>query len=54
MSDVVVDSSVIAKWMSCSSHWTQHMGAKGVTADGPLYNTTHTDFPHVMLLGDWT
>jgi predicted nucleic acid-binding protein len=26
------------------------MGAKGVTADEPLYNVVHTDFPQIVLL----
>ncbi len=29
------------------------LGLKGVTADVPLYNTTHTDFPEIILLRDW-
>jgi predicted nucleic acid-binding protein len=31
----------------------QDLGLKGVTADGPLYNTIHADFPQVVLLCDW-
>jgi predicted nucleic acid-binding protein len=29
------------------------LGLKGVTADEPLYNTTHADFPEIILLRDW-
>ena len=29
------------------------LGAKGVTADEPRYNTTHADFPQIALLRDW-
>jgi predicted nucleic acid-binding protein len=32
---------------------TQDLGIKGVTADEPLYNATHADFPQVILLRDW-
>ncbi len=32
---------------------TQDLGLKGVTADEPLYNTTHVDFPLLILLRDW-
>jgi predicted nucleic acid-binding protein len=32
---------------------TQDLGLKGVTADEPLYNTTHADFPQIILLRDW-
>ena len=31
----------------------QDLGVKGVTADEPLYNTTHADFPRIMLLREW-
>ena len=31
----------------------QDLGVKGVTADEPLYNTTHADFPQIVLLRDW-
>ena len=31
----------------------QNLGVKGVTADEPLYNATHADFPQIMLLRDW-
>ena len=31
----------------------QDLGVKGVTADGPLYTTTHADFPQIVLLRDW-
>ena len=31
----------------------QNLGVKGVTADEPLFNTTHTDFPQIVLLRDW-
>jgi predicted nucleic acid-binding protein len=31
----------------------QVLGVKGVTADEPLYNATHTDFPQIVLLRDW-
>jgi predicted nucleic acid-binding protein len=31
----------------------QDLGVQGVTADEPLYNTTHADFPQVVLLRDW-
>jgi predicted nucleic acid-binding protein len=30
------------------------LGVRGVTADEPLYNTTHADFPEIILLRDWT
>ncbi len=26
---------------------------KGVTADEPLYNATHADYPEIILLRDW-
>ena len=29
------------------------LGIQGVTADEPLYNTTHSDFPQIVLLRDW-
>jgi predicted nucleic acid-binding protein len=29
------------------------LGLQGVTADEPLYNTTHTDFPQIILLRNW-
>ena len=29
------------------------LGVKGVTADEPLYNTTHADFPQIVTLRDW-
>ncbi len=31
----------------------QDIGVKGVTADEPLFNTTHVDFPQIVLLRDW-
>jgi predicted nucleic acid-binding protein len=31
----------------------QDLGVKGVTSDEPLYNTTHADFPQIVLLRDW-
>jgi predicted nucleic acid-binding protein len=31
----------------------QDLGVKDVTADEPLYNTTHADFPQIVLLRDW-
>ncbi len=31
----------------------QDLGVKGVTADEPLFNTTHVDFPQIVLLRDW-
>jgi predicted nucleic acid-binding protein len=31
----------------------QDLGVQGVTADEPLYNTTHADFPQIVLLRDW-
>ena len=31
----------------------QKMGVKGVTADEPLFNMTHADFPQIVLLRDW-
>lgn len=31
----------------------QDLGVKGVTADEPLYNMTHADFPQIVLLRDW-
>jgi hypothetical protein len=70
MSDVVVDSSVVAKWIlpeADSAHaerlttevpasggrLAHNLGVKGVTADEPLYNATHADFPLIVLLRDW-
>ncbi|MBI2803850.1 MAG: type II toxin-antitoxin system VapC family toxin [Planctomycetes bacterium] len=32
----------------------QDLGVRGVTADEPLYNTTHADFPQIVLLRDWS
>lgn len=32
---------------------TVELGAHGVTADEPLYNVVHTDFPQVVLLRNW-
>ncbi len=31
----------------------QKTGLQGVTADEPLYNTVHADFPQIVLLRDW-
>ena len=31
----------------------QDLGLKGVTADEPLYNTIHSDFPQIVLLREW-
>lgn len=31
----------------------QDFGIRGVTADEPLYNATHADFPQIVLLRDW-
>jgi predicted nucleic acid-binding protein len=31
----------------------QDLGVKGVTADEPLYNTTHVDIPQIVLLRNW-
>jgi predicted nucleic acid-binding protein len=31
----------------------QELDVKGVTADEPLYNTTHADFPQIVLLRNW-
>jgi len=31
----------------------QDLGLQGVTADEPLYNVVHTDFPQVILLRNW-
>ncbi len=31
----------------------QQLGARGVTADEPLYNVVHADFPQVVLLRHW-
>jgi predicted nucleic acid-binding protein len=31
----------------------QDLGLPGVTADEPLYNTTHADFPQLILLRNW-
>lgn len=31
----------------------QALGLSGVTADEPLYNSIHSDFPTVILLRDW-
>ena len=31
----------------------QDLGLQGVTADEPLYNAVHTDFPQVILLRNW-
>jgi predicted nucleic acid-binding protein len=30
----------------------QDLGVQGVTADEPLYNTTHRDFPQIVLVRD--
>jgi predicted nucleic acid-binding protein len=32
----------------------QDLGVKGVTADEPLYNMTHADFPNIVLLRNWS
>ena len=32
---------------------TERLGARGVTADEPLYNVVHKDFPQVVLLRNW-
>jgi len=32
---------------------SQDLGLQGITADEPLYNTIHTDFPHIILLRSW-
>jgi predicted nucleic acid-binding protein len=32
----------------------QDKGLSGVTADQPLYNSVHNDFPQIILLKDWT
>ena len=32
---------------------TQDLGLSGVTADEPLYQAVHSDFPQVVLLLDW-
>jgi len=31
----------------------QDLGLQGVTADEPLYNAIHTDFPQIVLLRNW-
>lgn len=31
----------------------QDLGVRGVTADEPLYNTTHADYPQIVLLRNW-
>ena len=31
----------------------QDLGLQGVTADEPLYNAIHTDFPQIILLRNW-
>ena len=31
----------------------QELGLNGVTADEPLYNVIHADFPQIVLLRDW-
>jgi predicted nucleic acid-binding protein len=31
----------------------RHLGLKGVTADQPLYNAVHADFPEIILLRNW-
>ena len=31
----------------------QDLGLQGVTADEPLYNAIHTDFPQIILLRHW-
>ena len=31
----------------------QELNLRGVTADEPLYNMVHTDFPNIVLLRDW-
>jgi predicted nucleic acid-binding protein len=32
----------------------QDLGLPGVTADEPLYNTVHGDFPQIILLRNWS
>jgi predicted nucleic acid-binding protein len=32
---------------------TEKLGVPGVTADEPLYNVTHADFPRITLLRNW-
>ena len=32
---------------------SEDMKLQGVTADEPLYNATHNDFPQIVLLRDW-
>lgn len=32
---------------------SRHLGLQGVTADEPLYNAVHADFPEIILLRDW-
>jgi len=32
---------------------SQDLGLRGVTADEPLYNATHTAFPNIVFLRDW-
>jgi hypothetical protein len=31
----------------------QDLGLRGVTADEPLYNAVHADFPQIILLRNW-
>jgi predicted nucleic acid-binding protein len=31
----------------------QDLDLRGVTADEPLYNSVHSDFPRIVLLRDW-
>ncbi len=31
----------------------RNLKMKGVTADEPLYNSTHADYPEIILLRDW-
>jgi predicted nucleic acid-binding protein len=99
MTDTVVDSSVVAKWILpeadraqadrlidevaligqrlialdlafvevANAIWKRHhrglatlfvalcqdLGLQGVTADEPLYNATHLDYPRIILLRNW-
>jgi predicted nucleic acid-binding protein len=32
---------------------SRDLGVRGVTADEPLYNSVHGDFPDIVLLRDW-
>ena len=47
MSDLVVDSSVVAKWV------LPEADSAKAPADKPLFNAIHADFPRIVLLRDF-